>query len=243
MSESTEAKITTPVAIIIAGVVVALALFAGNYFGDNTPSPADPNNNGEAGIALENMNEVTEEDYIRGSADAQVTIVEYSDLECPFCKNFHETMNQVVSEYEPDEVAWVFRHFPLDTLHRKARQEAIAAECVGILGGDEAFWAYIDRIFETTTSNDGLNLDLLPQFATEVGIEATAFNTCIEGDEAARAVQDDVDNAIAAGGRGTPFSILVTADGQTVELGGAVPYENLKQGIDSILAGEDTQTE
>ena len=74
---------------------------------------------------------VTREDHIKGNPDAPIKIVEYSDFECPFCKRFHDTMNEVMSEVDNGQVAWVFRHFPLDQLHPvKARAVAVASECV-----------------------------------------------------------------------------------------------------------------
>lgn len=90
-------------------------------------------------------NPITEADYIKGSADAAVTIIEYSDFDCPFCSRFHTTMNQVSEKY--DDIAWVYRHFPLDQLHPNASTIAVASECVGELGGDEAFWTFADGYF------------------------------------------------------------------------------------------------
>lgn len=91
--------------------------------------------------------EVTELDHIRGNMDADVVIIEYSDIECPFCKRFHGTMNQVVETYG-DQVAWVYRHFPLESIHRNARPWAIESECVAEIGGNDAFWKYLDERFK-----------------------------------------------------------------------------------------------
>lgn len=226
-------KITTPIAIIIAGVLIALAIIAAGYFG-----LFDKNNETVAGAntSLENLREISDDDHVRGSLDkAEVIILEYSDLECPFCKNFHETMNQIIAAYPDGEVAWVFRHFPLDSLHTKARTEAEAAECIAQLVGEDAFWNYIDKIFEATPSNDGLDLALLSQFATEVGADKAKFDTCTTKRQTQKVVETDEENAYASGGNGTPFSIIVLKDGQKIGLGGALPFENLKQIIDSVL--------
>lgn len=103
---------------------------------------------------------VGEGEHLRGDPKATVKIVEFSDLECPFCKRFHLTMQQVMEEYS-GKVAWVYRHFPLDSLHSKARKEAEATECAAELAGNDGFWAYIDKLFEITPSNNGLDPSLL----------------------------------------------------------------------------------
>jgi protein-disulfide isomerase len=93
------------------------------------------------------INSVTESDHIRGNSSATVTVVEYSDFKCPHCGQFHSTMKQIMNDYEDDEVAWVYRHFPLSRLHPQAPRIARASECVADQGGDEAFWTFADEIF------------------------------------------------------------------------------------------------
>lgn len=88
---------------------------------------------------------VTDADWVKGDRNAPIKIVEYSDFDCPFCGRFHESMDIVVRGN--DDVAWVYRHFPLDRLHPEARYVAEAAECVGELGGEEAFWLFTDGYF------------------------------------------------------------------------------------------------
>lgn len=95
-------------------------------------------------------------DHIRGSRDAPVTLLEYSDLECPFCKQFHTTLQRATQEYD-GKVRWVYRHFPLDALHSKARKEAEAAECAAAQG---KFWEFLDRLFAVAPSNNGLEIDV-----------------------------------------------------------------------------------
>ncbi len=172
----------------------------------------------------ENVKEITKEDHIRGSAKADVKIIEFSDFECPFCKQFHETMKKVMDEYE-GKAAWVYRHSPIDQLHSKARKEAEASECAAKLGGNETFWKYADRIFELTPSNDGLDLSLLPQIAEETGLDKEKFSSCLEKGETAEKVQADVENAAASGGGGTPYSVVITKSGKKYAIPGALPFE------------------
>ncbi len=89
---------------------------------------------------------ITEQDYILGDKNATITIVEYSDLECPFCVRFHATQEAIMEEYA-GQVRWVHRHFPLD-FHKNAKEYAYAAECAGEIGGNDAFWNMIDYIFK-----------------------------------------------------------------------------------------------
>ncbi len=186
---------------------------------------------------------VDSEDHILGDPGAPVILVEFSDFECPFCKRFHPTMKRLMNEYGKDgKVAWVYRHFPLDSLHSKARKEAQAAECANELGGNEAFWAYTDRLYEVTPSNDRLDLALLPQLAQEIGLDRAAFETCLEGDprggKYAAHIEADVQDAIASGGTGTPFSLVIAPNGTTYPINGAQPYAALKSIIDLALKEE-----
>jgi protein-disulfide isomerase len=93
------------------------------------------------------INPVNEDDHILGQLDAEVVLVEYSDFLCPYCSDFHDTMNQIVDTYEDSRVAWVYRHFPIPQLHPQAPRYAQAAECVADLEGNEAFWSFADHIF------------------------------------------------------------------------------------------------
>lgn len=93
------------------------------------------------------INDITDEDHIRGNQDAAVKIVEYSDFGCPYCGQFHQTMKQVMNNYENSEVAWVYRHFPIPQLHPQAPRLARASECVADLEGGDAFWTFADEVF------------------------------------------------------------------------------------------------
>lgn len=185
------------------------------------------------------MKPVSKDDHIRGNPDASVKIVEYSDTECPFCKRFHPTMLQVMDEYGKDgKVAWVYRHFPLDQLHSKARKEAEATECAAELGGNDTFWSYLDRLMEVTPANNGLDLAELPKIAEYVGLDTAKFNECLSSGRYAQKIEKHVQDAIATGGQGTPWSIVVGKNGKKYPLSGAQPYEAVKQLIDSALAGK-----
>ncbi len=227
-----------PIAIVIAGALIGGAVFMAN--GNSTgvtgvqPQAIDESAN------LDKMRAVSSDDHVRGNPDAPVKIVEYSDTECPFCKRFHTTMQQVMDEYGKDgRVAWVYRHFPLDQLHPvKARNEATAFECANELGGNDKFWEYADRLYEVTPSNNGLDQAELPKIAAYVGLDTAKFKTCLTSGKFTKHIEDDVQNATATGGNGTPWSIVVAKNGKKYPLSGAQPYESVKQLVEIALQGK-----
>lgn len=230
--------------LIIAGAVVfaGLLIAAGIVFGgqNNNSATADNNsqNNQAATAQSIDIEPVSaEKDWLRGQPDAKLTVVEYSDPECPYCKRFHSTMKQVVNNYDGSEVAWAYRHFPISQLHSKAPQEAQAMECAGQIGGEEAFWKFADTLYTETPSNNGLNLDRLSEFAQTAGVDVTAFEKCINSDQYQDVVQAEYQDASQNGGQGTPYSVIVTNRGNTYPLPGAVPYQPMTQIIDTILSG------
>ena len=232
----TKNNLAIPVAIVIAGALIAGAVYW-SARGDSVAVAPQPQAGAENTAGLENMNPIEDSDHIRGNPNAPVKIVEYSDMECPFCKRFHSTMQQVMNEYGKDgKVAWVYRHFPLDSIHSQARTEAVASECANELGGGDAFWEYTDRFFELTPSNNQTNIaTVLPQIAREIGLDEAKFSSCLASKKYDKHIQDDLNNATATGGNGTPWSIVVTASCKKYPLSGAQPYEAVKQLIELAL--------
>ena len=236
MEEPSKANnLSIPVAIVIAGVLIAGAVYMGTNRTDTANNQVQATPEQQSGN-LEQMAAIISGDHIRGNPNASVKIVEYSDMECPFCKSFHPTMQRIVDEYG-DKVAWVYRHFPLDSIHSKARPEAIAAECANELGGNDAFWQFTDRFFEVTPSNNQTDIETaLPQIAREIGLNESQFAACLESGKYDEHIQNDLDNAVATGGNGTPWSIVVTVSGKKYPLSGAQPYEAVKQLIELALS-------
>lgn len=216
-----------PGAIVIAGIAIAVAVFATG--GLNIPAQTGSEKPSENGNTAQAAPSVTASDYIRGNPDAPITIVEFSDLECPFCKRFHLTVQQALVEYG-DQVRWVYKHFPLDAIHPKSDKEAEASECAGELGGNEKFWAYIDRVFEITPSNNGLDLNLLPQIAKDLGLDQKAFESCLNSGKYAEKVESQYQEGIRLGVNGTPGTFV-----NAVPVRGALPYANFKAIIEAEL--------
>lgn len=234
-------KISVPAAIIIAGALIAGGIYLS---GDNSSAiavaPKQAQTVQQGGENLDNINPVVKEDHLRGNPNAVVKIVEYSDTECPFCKKFHETMLKIMEEYESSgKVAWVYRHFPIDQLHPvKARNEATAFECASEQGGNDKFWAYADRLFEITPSNNNLDQAELPKIAESIGLDVNKFNSCLTSKKYDKHIESDYQNALATGGQGTPWSIVIGKNGKKYPINGAVPYDSIRQTIELALQGK-----
>ena len=179
-------------------------------------------------------------DFIYGKPDAIISIIEYSDFECPFCKQFSEIPNKVVDSM-PDQVNLVWRNFPLSFHDPMATKEAIAAVCAAEQGGNAAFWKYTDDIFKNTRSNgQGIpstnGVDPLLALAKEQGMNIEKFDACLQSDAAAKQVSADLEDGLNAGISGTPGVILVNHKTGTFNvLAGAVPEDVLKQEVKNLL--------
>ncbi|HSS62906.1 MAG TPA: thioredoxin domain-containing protein [Gammaproteobacteria bacterium] len=177
-----------------------------------------------------------ERDHIYGNPDAVVSLIEYSDFECPFCKRFHVTAKEIVDAYD-GKVNWVYRHFPLAFHNPGAQMQAEASECAAALGGNDSFWKYSDTIYERTTSNgEGFPVDGLVPLAEEIGLDGDAFRECLEERRYAERVEEDFEEGVRIGIRGTPGNILLNNEsGSVIPRSGAAPFDTWKPLIDSLL--------
>src|SRR3989338_292317 len=206
--------LTIPGAIIIAAAIIAIAII---YVKKPAEAPTQSvEQKPETEISL---SPITNIDHILGNPNAPIKIVEFSDPSCPFCKTFHPTMKKIIEEYGPSgKVAWVYRAFPLDEpdsqgriLHPNADRESQAFVCAASLGGNEAFWKYVDKLYEITPSDQGQSLDQkeLPNIAKFAGLEAVAFNECLSSGQFKEKVDKQYLSGVNAGISGTPTSIFV----------------------------------
>lgn len=179
-------------------------------------------------------------DFIYGKPDAVISIIEYSDFECPFCKQFGDIPNKVVDSM-PDQVNLVWRNFPLSFHDPMATKEAVATVCAAQQGGNAAFWKYADIIFKTTRSNgQGMpsanGVDPLLALAKEQGLNVEKFDVCLRSEAVAKQVSADLEDGLNAGISGTPGVILVNhKTGAFNVLAGAVPEDVLKQEVKNLL--------
>jgi len=215
--------------IALAGTVGVLISGKGAGANAGTPIAAaptpTPTQAAPQPVAAGPLPPVDSEDYIRGNADAKVTLVEYSDFECPFCLRHLDTVNQILADY-PNDVRFVYRHFPL-SFHPQAQKAAEAAECAGDQG---KFWEMHDKIFEANGTAT-MSLAKWKELAGELGLNQATFDTCLDSGETAGRVAKDLQEGTTAGVGGTPGTFV---NGQLVE--GAVPYATFKSIIDAELA-------
>lgn len=188
------------------------------------PNPVQP-------ATADDIAPVTEKDHIRGDADAPLTWIEYSDLQCPFCASIHPNLVRLMDEYE-GKIRWVYRHFPLDQIHSAARPSAETAECVASIAGEEAFWRYVDLVFERQSE---LTAENVTDFAGDIGVNKAQVQECFEAGTFKDRVNEDYNSGLAAGVQGTPNNMVIGSNGDVRVLPGALPYDQLKATVEELL--------
>ena len=226
LSKSTLWKASTGV----LAVLFVISLFTGGFgIGNgevkvvNQPSAPSPGLPTTAGVVQVSV----DDDPVKGDKNAPVTIIEFSDFQCPFCGRFYaETLGQIEEKYiKTGKVRFVYRDFPLTSIHPMAQKAAEAAECAD---EQEKFWEYHNTIFDNQQS---LSLDNLKLWAANLGLDTNKFNDCLESNKYADEVNKDANDAVAAGGQGTPFFVI---NGRP--LSGAQPFAAFQAAIESSLA-------
>ncbi len=236
----------TPIAILLGGLAVAAAIFVSGGLGgsSNVAGEADlPTDSGEPQI----LEVSVDDDPVLGSADAPVTMIEFSDFECPFCKSFfEETLSEIKEAYiDTGKVKLVYRDLPLSSHDPEATNDAIAANCAREQGGDEVYFMYHDEIFARSRGNgeglkDGGDLEI----AQELNLDTDKFKSCLSSDSAKEEVARDLAEAESLagliGGIGTPtFFIGKSSESGTIEgqlISGALPFTAFQQVIDGFLS-------
>ncbi|WP_343805071.1 DsbA family protein [Marinobacterium maritimum] len=192
---------------------------------------------------LQNVRRYTEgRDHLYGDPKAAITLIEYSDFECPYCKRFHATPKKLVEQFD-GQLNWVYRHFPLSFHNPGAQKQAEASECISELGGDEAFWRFTDTIYQRTRSGGrGFPLNQLVPLAEELGLDGASFQQCLDSGKYAERVQEELMEGKKLGITGTPGSVLVNnVTGQAVLKVGALPVRVFEGEIKKMLS-ESTDT-
>ena len=164
--------------------------------------------------------------YATGPEDAPITIIEFSDYQCPFCRRWHQEVYQPLLAAYPGKIKLVYRHLPLTSIHPDAFPAAEAAMCAG---EQNAYWQYHEKLF----ASELLGTEVYKQYAQELGLDMTTFEACITDHKYQQAIQEDSDFAVNLGVRSTPTFFV-----NGLAIVGAQPLEVFKQVIDKELAGE-----
>ncbi|MEA3494460.1 MAG: thioredoxin domain-containing protein [Bacteroidota bacterium] len=167
--------------------------------------------------------EVVDGDHIRGDINAPVALIQYSDFECPFSSRVVPTMEQVLEEYD-GKVQLIYRHFPL-SFHENVQKAAEASECAA---DQDKFWEMHDLIF---ANQDNMTIDDLKGYASDLGLNTSTFNDCLDNGDNASKVSEDFTSGAAIGVQGTPATFV---NGTMVS--GAQPYASFAAAIDAELA-------
>jgi len=217
---------TIPIAIILGGIVVAGSVYL------SLREPSTSSGNGNPSL----VRPVSSDDHILGNPAAPVMIVEYSDFDCEYCKNFDDTLRQIIaSEGAGGEVAWVYREFPLSEIHPNAFPNARAAECSAKVAGNDAFWKFTSALF----ASQPINPSDYGTVAAAAGISGDAFAICYASASTTldARINADRQNAFDVGAQGTPYSLIVVNGKTPVVMDGAFSYDAVKELVDEALQG------
>ena len=221
------------ISILLSGGVIKIKGFNGAV---DSPAPQAGAPDIPSGPVRVNL----DDDPVLGDKNAPVTLVDFSDYECPFCKrHFDQTYPQLKKDYiDTGKVKMVYRDLPL-SFHQNAHKEAEAAECARDQGGDIVYFKYHDEIFKRTTSNGtGLALDKLPVIAKDLGLNGDVLQKCLDSEKYKAEVDKDIADAAKYGATGTPSFFIGKSAGSEIEgtiLIGAQPYSAFKTIIDQQL--------
>jgi len=218
-------KLFLPLAIIIAGAMISGTIFYTRGANGGPPSGGTPNANAPVAVSVD-------DDPVIGNANAKVTVIEFSDFQCPFCRKFWEdTFHQLKKDYiDTGKIKFVYRDFPLP-FHPAAQPSAEAAECAHEQG---KFWEYHDKMFtEEAKQGDGTvvyGVKELKLWAKQIGLNEATFNQCVDSHKYKAEVEKDSADGTLAGVNGTPSFFV---NGQL--LVGAQPFVAFKAAIDAAL--------
>ena len=241
---------------LIAAVIVAVGIssfFAGLYISDINSNHVTKEDLDDAIARLElkmlkeqlpkeqprqPVNISADDDPVRGNQDAPITIIEFSDFQCPFCARFHiQTLPLLLEEYiETGKAKLVYRDFPIQSIHPNAMPAAVASECADDQG---KYWEFHDKLFETQSQWNKVDtvdaISIFSKYALEIGLELEQFNECLSSGKYVNEVRKDLDDGRNYGVTGTPGFFVGNEELGFVELKGAQPFESFKKVIDSQL--------
>jgi len=246
-------SVSTGMIVALVIVVAVAAFFAGSYFSNLDSDVVTQSELKDAISKLESKIESVQQapsqppqpvkisldnDPIRGDPNAPITIIEFSDFQCPFCARFHvQTLPLLLEEYiDTGKVNLVYRDFPIQSIHPNALPAAVAAECANEQG---KYWEYHDTLFEKQSAWSRLDsntvVSTFSQYATDVGLEQQQFDSCLGSGKYLEEVQGDLSDGRDYDITGTPGFFIGNNQIGFVKINGAQPFDSFQRIIDAQL--------
>lgn len=232
MTETTQEKknsgfeISPSLSILLSGILIAGAIIFVNL----QPTQVVEANPQKLPASVK-ISTPSPADHIRGSLTAPITLVEYSDFQCPYCRMVYPTLKKIVDE-SGGQIAWIHRNFPLESIHPEAKPAALAAECIAEELGNDAFWKFADTVYANQST---MSSTFYTQLAAQLGANASRFASCVSTKKHEAKINAEAADAQKNGGTGTPFTIVI-GKGIQVPVSGALPYEQFIAVINAIKA-------
>lgn len=218
MSSIKKLELSPSISIIIAGIIIAGAIV---YVNSHPNTQAAPSGGQQQVAAPVSVRPPQANDHIIGSPTAPIVLIEYSDFQCPFCSMIYPTLKKLVTESN-GQIAWIYREFPLTSIHPNANPAANAAECIAEQLGNDGFWKFADAVFADQSK---LSSSFYTSEAKALGADPTKFAACMSASKYQGRIDADSSEAQAAGGNGTPFTVVFnTKNGKGEPVSGALPY-------------------
>jgi protein-disulfide isomerase len=220
-----KSKLILPIAVMVAGLVVAISLFGAN-FGKKSYKPINDNER------LKDIILLNTEDYYFGNPAAPIVLIEYSDYDCTFCSGYFQNMKRIIEDFgKTGKIVWVHRHMPLFQIHPYAFEKAEFAECVGAIGGQDAFWKASETLYMASLNYEEVDFD---DITLDLSIPSNEINECLDTGRFKDKVQSQYDEAFKAGSRGTPFTVIIKGE-ERYAIPESLPYFELREIISSLL--------
>ena len=225
----------------LLGLIVGYAIATSMHGGLGPVAPNVPNQPSQAAAssAAPNYTPPTAGDSASvGKADAPITLIEFTDFQCPFCqRHFQQTFGKIKADYvDTGKVRYVLRHFPLISIHPNAVKASESTECANDQG---KFWEMHEKIFIGQGDWSGLDAtsaaNMFKKYATDIGANVATFTKCLDGSEKAAIVQKDTADGSAAGINGTPGFWILGPNGKTQLISGAYPFASFQTAFDGMV--------
>ena len=219
-------ELTIPAAILFAGIVISVAIFA-------TKPHVAINTNGNP----EAVRPVDTTDHFLGNPAAPVVLIEYSDVDSEYSKNFQEVMEQIIQDYGANgNVAWVYRDLPLGGDDINSEEHDEAAECVASIGKQSDFFAFIDAMQAQAPGDSVFDPADYDSVVSSLGLSTGTFDNCLAAHTFQNKVAADYKNAQEIGATGTPYNIILIKGQKPLVISGSIPYSTMKKVLDAAIA-------